>query len=198
MGLSLLDLPLPVKIAPAAPVGDEQLISFARANEPYRIEQNAEGEIIVMTPAGGETSSSEAYLGYAITRWAIETGQGVSFSPSAGFRLPDKNLLSPDASWMATDRWESLSRQQQRGFTPFCPDFLIELRSSSDSASEVEAKMVQWMSNGAQFAWLIDPIRKVAIIYRQGREPETLTEPECLDGEDPVSGFQLEMGPFWA
>jgi Uma2 family endonuclease len=198
MGLSLLDLPLPVKIVPAAPLSDEELISFARANEPYRIEQNAEGEIIVMTPAGGETSSWEAYLTYALTRWAIETGNGISFSPSAGFRLPDKNLLSPDASWMATDRWNSLSRQQQRGFSPLCPDFLIELRSPSGSACEVETKMAQWMSNGAQLAWLIGPIRKVAIVYCQGREPEMHQEPEFLEGEGPLSGFRLDARRFWA
>jgi len=98
MGLSMLNLPLPIKIIPSGPTSDEQLISFARANGPYRIEQNAEGEIIVTSPAGGETSSWEAYLTYAVTRWTIETGEGISFSPSAGFRLPDKTLLSPDAS----------------------------------------------------------------------------------------------------
>jgi Uma2 family endonuclease len=151
-----------------------------------------------MTPVGGEGGSWEAYLSYALTRWAIEAGEGISFSPSAGFRLPDKTLLSPGDSWIATDRWESLSRQQQRGFTPFCPDFLIELRSPSDSASGAEEKMAQWMANGAQLAWLIDPIRKLVIVYRPGREPETLREPEVREGEGSVAGFRLEMGRFWA
>ncbi len=198
MGISLLDLPLPLKIAPAAPVSDEVLVAFARANEPYRIEQNAKGEIIVMTPVGGEGSSWEAYLSYALTRWAIETGKGISFSPSAGFRLPDKTLLSPDASWIATNRWRSLSRQQQREFTPLCPDFLIELRSPTDSASATEEKMGQWMANGAQLAWLIDPIRKLSIVYRPGQQPETLNKPEVLEGEGPIAGFRLEMERFWA
>jgi Uma2 family endonuclease len=198
MGLSLLDLPLPIKIEPAISLSDEEILAFACANEPYRIEQNARGEIIVMTPVGGESSSWEAYLNYAVTRWAIETGKGISFSPSAGFRLPDKTLLSPDTSWIATDRWESLSKQQQRGFTPFCPDFLIELRSPSDSASAAEEKMDQWMANGANLAWLIDPIRKLGIIYRPGQQPETLHKPEVLEGEGPVAGFRLEMGRFWA
>jgi len=99
---------------------------------------------------------------------------------------------------MATDRWESLNRKQQRGLTPFCPDFLIELRSPSDSAPSVEKKITQWIGNGAQLAWLIDPIRKVAIIYRPGRQPETLLDPEFLVGEGPVSGFRLETKRFWA
>jgi Uma2 family endonuclease len=198
MGSSFESLTLPVKIAPAAPLSDEELVAFARANEPYRIEQNASGEIIVMTPVGGETSSWEAYLSYVLTRWVEEGGGGISFSPSAGFRLPDKMLLSPDASWIAADRWASLDRQQQRGFTPFCPDFLIELRSPSDSVSAAEEKMDQWMANGTQLAWLIDPIRKLAIIYRPGQQPETLHKPEVLEGEGPIAGFRLEMERFWA
>lgn len=198
MGLSLLDLPLPIEIAPGAPLSDEEIVAFAPANEPYRIEQNAKGEIIVMTPVGGETSSWEAYLSYALTRCAIETGKGISFSPSAGFRLPDTTLLSPDASWIATDRWESLDKQQQRGFTPVCPDFLIELRSPNDSAFAAEEKIDQWMANGAQLAWLIDPVRKLAIIYRPGQQPELTTKPEVLEGEGPVAGFRLEMERFWA
>jgi Uma2 family endonuclease len=104
MGLLFEGLSLPVRIVPATPVSDEELIAFSRANKPYRMEQNAEGEIIVVTPAGGETSSWEAYITYALTRWVEESGNGISFSPSAGFRLPDKTLLSPDASWVASDR----------------------------------------------------------------------------------------------
>lgn len=198
MGSSFESLAMPFKIAPAAPLSDDELMVFARANEPYRIEQNAKGEVVVMTPVGGETSSWEAYLSYVLTRWVEENRNGISFSPSAGFRLPDKTLLSPDASWIAADRWESLNRQQQRGFTPFCPDFLIELRSPSDSASAVEEKMELWMANGAQLAWLIDPIRKLAIIYRPGQQPETLLKPEVLEGEGPIAGFRLKMERFWA
>jgi Uma2 family endonuclease len=107
-------------------------------------------------------------------------------------------VLSPDAAWIPLQRWTSLSKAQQQRYPPFCPDFLVELRSPSDTIAELEEKMELWMSHGAQLAWLIDPIRQLAIIYRPGQPPETLHKPEVLEGEGPVVGFHLKMERFWA
>jgi Uma2 family endonuclease len=198
MGSCFEMLTLPARIVPSAPLTDDELMAFSRATEPYRIEQNAEGEIIVMTPVGGEGGNLEGRIVRELGNWTEESGHGVYFGPNTGFRLPDSSVLSPDAAWVPIEQWNSLSRPQRQRFLPFCPAFLIELRSPSDPAIELEEKMTRWMSNGAQLAWLIDPIRKLAIVYRPGRQPETLIQPTFLYGEEPVSGFRLEMQRFWA
>lgn len=198
MGLSLLDLPLPVKIVPAAPLSDEEFLAFCRANEPYQFELDAKGEIIVMTAIGAVGGNLEGYIFRELDFWVERSGQGFAFNASVGFRLPDKSLRMPDAAWVTLDRWQSLTKSQQRKFPHFCPDFVVELRSPSDRAKPLEEKMSIWMSNGAQLAWLIDPIRKLAIIYRPGQRPETLRKPDVLEGEGPIPGFRLEMGRFWA
>ena len=198
MGLSLLDLPRPIKIVPAAPLSDEEFLAFCRANEPYQFEQDAKGEIIVMTPSGGEGGNLEGFIFRELDLWVERSGLGYAFNSTVCFRLPDKSLRMPDAAWVTLDRWNCLTKSQQRKFPPFCPDFLVEFRSPSDRAKAVQEKTHIWMSNGAQLAWLIDPIRKLASIYRQGQEPETLRKPDMLEGEGPVRGFRLETGRFWA
>ena len=198
MGSCFEMLTLPIRIVPASPLSDDELIAFSRATEPYRIEQNAEGEIVVMTPVGGEGGILEGYIVRELGNWTEKSGHGVFFGPNTGFRLPDNSVLSPDGAWVPIEQWNSLSRSERQRFLPFCPAFLIELRSPSDPVVELEEKMVRWMSNGAKLAWLIDPIRKLAIVYRPGQQPETLHKPEVLEGEDSVAGFRLEMERFWA
>lgn len=198
MQLSLQQLPLPIRISPAAPFSDEEFLAFCRANESYRFEQSTEGEIIVMTPAGGKGANQEGYIFRELDLWVERTGNGFAFNSNAGFRLPDGSLRLPDAAWVPLERWNSLSDAEQEKFPHFCPDFVVELRSPGDRATELEEKMQRWVKNGAQLAWLIDPIRKSAIIYRPNQEPETLMQPEFLDGEGPIVGFRLKMERFWA
>jgi Uma2 family endonuclease len=198
MGSCFEMLTLPVKIVPAAPLSDDELIAFSRATEPYRIEQNAEGELIVMTPVGGEGGILEGFLVRKFGDWTEASGHGVCFGPNTGFRLPDSSVLSPDGAWIPIELWDCLTRSERQRFLPYCPAFLIELRSPSDPLVELEEKMGRWMANGAQLAWMIDPIRKLAIIYRPGQQPETFHEPEVLEGDGPIAGFRLEMERFWA
>jgi Uma2 family endonuclease len=196
MALELLTPP--VRIVPSARLSDEEFLAFCRANEPYQFEQDDHGEIIMMTPAGARGANLEGYLFSALDAWVQATGKGFAVNSNAGFRLPDTSLRLPDAGWISTEKWNSLSAQEQEGFPQLCPDFVIELRSPSDRAPAVEKKMAKWMRNGAQLAWLIDRKRKIVIVYRTGRQPETLEKPEVLVGEGPVAGFRLEMLRFWA
>jgi Uma2 family endonuclease len=108
-------------------------------------------------------------------------------------------LRAPDAAWLSLELWNPASRTRRKahGYLPICPEFIVELRSPSDRASKIEAKMEFWMSRGAQLGWLIDPRRKLAMIYRAGQEPETLLKPEFLDGDGPIEGFRLDMTEFW-
>jgi len=196
-GLLIRSISFPVVLRPSHPLSDDELLEFCVDNDFFRIERSAAGELIVMTPSGGKTSNCESFLSRELDLWAEKDGRGIAFNANGGFSLPDGSVRAADAAWLLLEKWNRLSREQQAKFVPFCPDFLIELRSPSDPVGDLESKMADWMSNGAQLGWLIDPQRKVAILYRPGRNPETLVRPETLHGEAPVAGFELKMHRFW-
>ncbi len=195
--LSLDALPFPLVIRLPKRMSGEELLQFCAANELLRIEHTADGDLVVMTPAGGKTGNKEGYLIRELDLWAERDGKGIAFNSNTGFLLPDGSMRLPDAAWLSAARWESLTGKQQEGFVPGCPEFAVELRSPSDRVSQVEGRMEFWIENGAVLGWLIDPQRKLAMVYRPGQEPETLLKPECLEGEGPVAGFRLAMERFW-
>lgn len=198
--LVLRNVLLPVTIQPARMLSDKELLAFCEANEALDIESDADGSITLGSPAGPETSYRIQILASALFFWAEETGTGVVCGPDLGIRFADRTLRAPDASWLSNERWKAARGRAKKlkGFLPVCPEFVAELRSPSDRASKVEAKMEFWMARGAQLGWLIDPERKLAMIYRPEREPETLLRPEFLEGEGPIKGFCLAMREFWA
>jgi Uma2 family endonuclease len=198
MGSSFELLTPPIKIIPAAPLSDEEFISFSRANEPYRFEKSANGEIVMMTPAGRQGDGRELDLAMELRIWARQDGRGEVNGANAGWSLPDGSIRSPDASWTSHEQLRKFTAKEHEKFLPICPEFIAEIRSQSDTISALQEKMEMCMANGAQLGWLIDPYAATVSIYRPGREPETLQRPEVLNGEGPIAGFRLEMERFWA
>lgn len=196
-GFFLRSVTLPVILRPPRPLRDDELLEFCAANDSLRIERSPAGELIVMTPAGGKTGNQEGYIFRELDFWVEHKQHGIAFNSNTGFSLPDGSVRSPDAAWLSTEKWSSLTPEEQGKFIPFCPEFVVELRSPSDSLTELEEKMSDWMANGAQLAWLIDPFRKLAMIYRSAQEPETLLHPEFLNGEGPIASFTLKMQRLW-
>lgn len=196
--LDLTELAFPLVVRTSAPVTDEQLIRFSELNKTYKIEQNTSGEITIMTPVGGTGGTHEIYIASMLYQWAKQDGKGIAFGPNTGFRLPDQSCLAPDAAWLSISRWNALTPEQQANFPPFCPEFIIEVRSRSDPRRLIEAKMQLWLHNGAELAWLIDPIDKRVSVHRPGKAPQTLIEPEVVRGESPVGGFDLHCAELWA
>jgi Uma2 family endonuclease len=196
--IDLAGLELPIVLRPSGPVSDQELMRFSAQNAPFKIERNKEGALTIMTPVGGIGSTHEMYVAGKVFNWAEETSAGIAFSPNGGFNLADGSCLSPDAAWISLERWNTLTSEQQAGFPPLCPDFLIEVRSQSDARKIVEEKMQTWLDNGAKLAWLVDPIAASVTIYRPGRAPETLDRPEIVKGEAPVEGFELRCTRLWA
>lgn len=186
-----------VRIRFDRPMKDEELMRFCAENDALRVERDANGELIVMSPSGSGTGQKNSDLIYQLTAWARETNSGATFDSSAGFTLPDGSMRSPDAAWIAWPRWNALTKEEQDGFAPICPEFVIELRSPSDSLPELQAKMQMWVANGAEVAWLIDPSRKTVEVYRAGREVEVLEGGSAVEGDGPVAGFVLELGRVW-
>ncbi len=194
--LTFIGLPLPVALRTLIPVTDDELMAFSRQNRPYRIERNAKGELEIMSPAGSEGSSWEALVIGELSFWAREHG-GVSFSSNGGFTLSDGSMRSPDAAWISSTRWGSLSKAERKGYAPLCPDFVIEILSASDSRAELEAKMHMWMTNGAQLAWMIDPYAASISIYRPNLGTEILDRPDSVEAGEPVAGFRLSTLLLW-
>ncbi len=197
MEWSLTGVPLPIVLRPPSPLTDDELLAFSRKNRPYRVEKNTEGDLIIMTPVGGEGGYWEASISARLTVWAEKDARGLAFSPNTGFNLPDGSTLSPDASWVSLQRWNALTTEEQRRYPPLCPEFVIELRSTSDSLRPLQQKMVQYLENGAQLGWLIDPAVGTVTIFRPGREPEVLHQPAQVIGEGPVAGFTLATARLW-
>ena len=194
--LSLAGLPTPVTLRLPVPLSDEELIAFSQRNRPYRIERNASGELEVMSPVGFEGGQRELFVMRVFGNWAEEHG-GVCVSSNAGFTLPDKSVRSPDASWISEGRVAALSDAEKRGLAPICPEFLVEILSESDDRSTLEAKMLMWMGNGAQMAWMIDPFAATVSIYRPGRTVEVLEQPDNVEASDVVPGFRLFTEKLW-
>lgn len=198
MQFSVSALELPVRIRPEQPLTDEQLVRFCAQNEALRVEREPNGELTVMSPSGSEAGQSDLEIGFQLLSWARQANSGVAFGSSAGFRLPDGSIRSADASWVSWGRWNALTREQQRGFALLCPEFLIELRSPGDRLADLQAKMGEWMSNGAELAWLVDPERQGVEVYRAGAaQPDVLEGVRSVFGEGPVAGFVLELARLW-
>lgn len=191
---------LTLNVPPAVGLTDEQFYQLCVANEEWRLELTANGELIIMPPTGGESGISNAGLTAKLYNWNEQTKLGKVFDSSTEFRLPNGAKRCPDASWVLRERWEALPRDDRKRFPPLCPDFVVELRSETDSLEQLRSKMGEYRNNGARLGWLIDPQTPLVEIYRPAVEVETLhfslNEPPILSGEDVLPGFVLDLAPI--
>jgi Uma2 family endonuclease len=187
----------PVELRFERPMDDDEFFEFCAENRKLRIEREASGEIIIMPPAGGETSYRNFDLNGQLYVWSTRDGRGRAFDSNSEFFLPSGAAYGPDAAWVNSSRLAQFTKEQKRRFLYLCPDFVVELTSPSDRLSKVQAKMVQWIENGAALGWLIDADHQTVYIYRPGREPERLTGADHVDGEGPVEGFRLDLTGIW-
>jgi len=200
MSQTNVELPIAVNIPPALTltVTREQFVQLALANRDLQLERTATGELIVMPPTGSDTGHRNLDIEGQLWLWNRQTKLGKAFNSSSGFHLPNGANRSPDASWVRQERWNALTREQQKGFAPLCPDFVLELRSESDNMAPLQAKMREYMENGARLGWLIDRKNKKVEIYRQGQEVEVLDNPSTLSGEAVLPGFVLDLTEVWS
>jgi Uma2 family endonuclease len=184
-------------LRPVVSLTDEQFYDLCRANGELRIERTAEGEMSIMSPTGGDTSRRNAQLIAQLVAWANQDQTGVPFDSSGGFRLPNGAIRSPDAAWVRWVPWDKLTEQQKEKFIPLCPDFVVELRSATDSLPELQAKMEEYAANGAQLGWLIDPQERRVYVYRPQAQEEVLDDPETVSGDPVLKGFVLNLRDIW-
>ena len=196
MAMLLEDTFLPA-ILTAPPMTDEEFAEFCAEHPDLFFEMTAEGELIVMPPAFTLTGARNLEILVQLGAWARSDGKGIASDSSTGFVLPNGARRSPDASWTLKTEIQKLSAKSRNGFWHLCPAFVIELRSKSDRLRMVRDKMHEYVANGAQLGWLIDPDARTVEIYRPEREPELLEGAENVKGEGPVEGFVLDLRTVW-
>ena len=171
---------------------------LCQANKELQLERAATGEVIIMPPTFPWTGKQNFGIIAQLGAWIEKTGLGIGFDSSTGFTLPNGAVISPDASWVSNQRWEALTTsQQQEEFSPLCPDFVIELRSSSDTLKKLREKMQEYLDNGVRLGWLIDSKTQQVEIYRPGQDVEILKTPNNISGEDVLPGFVLNLNKVW-
>jgi Uma2 family endonuclease len=170
----------------------EEFEKLCQDNPDLRLELTEDGQLITMAPAGWQSSKQNSKLNSRVDVWNEQVGLGEVFDSSGGFTLPNGAVRSPDVTWIEKSKLEGIS--PDIAFPEVVPDFVIELRSKSDSLKILREKMAEYRSNGVRLGWLINPQQQQVEIYRLGQEGEVLQSPTMLSGEDVLPGFTLDLG----
>jgi Uma2 family endonuclease len=177
-------------------LSDEQFYNICQNNRELKFERTTQGDLIIMSPVGGESGNREADLLIDLGIWNRQTGLGFIFSSSTIFKLPNGADRSPDVAWIRREKWLALSQQQRQKFPPLAPDFVIELRSATDKLETLRYKMLEYQEAGVLLGWLINPQQQQVEIYRLQREVEIYNLPAALSGETVLPGFCLRLSRY--
>ena len=190
-------LPIVLRLSPLIELTEERFAEFCSLNRDLHIERTATGELEIMAPAFSETGGKNTEISGQLWYWARQDGTGVAYAPPAGFTLPNGAIREPDASWISRSRLEDLTPEQRSGFYNICPDFVIELRSDTDRLSVLQAKMEEYIANGARLGWLIDPQTRSVHTYRPDSKTEILQNSESVSADSTLPGFTLDLTEIW-
>ena len=186
-----------LQLSPTINMTDEQFFQLCQLNGDYSFERTPQGELIIMSPTGSETGNRNAKLTQQLGNWTDENGTGIDFDSSTGFKLPNGSERSPDAAWINLERWNLLTAAEKTKFAPICPDFVVEIRSSTDTILTLQQKLQEYIDNGASLGWLIDRLNRQVYIYRPQQEVVCLNNPDQVFAEDILPGFILNMAKIW-
>jgi Uma2 family endonuclease len=200
MHVALPELESPVKLVMDREhrLTDEEYFAFCMANSNLSIERTAQGEIVIVPPAGGESDHRSLDVASQLHVWAMRDGRGTAFGSSVEFILPSSAALSPDAAWVLREKIERLTKEERRKFLRLVPDFVAEVMSPSDRLAAVQAKMDEWIANGVLLGWLVDGDAQTVYVYRTDKAMEKVTGATNLPGDGPIAGFVLDLTGIWA
>ena len=198
MSIQLAGIEPPARIALGSPISAEDFWRISQQNPDLRMERSPRGELLLMSPTGFEGGGMEGDVFAELHGWARADGRGKAYASNTGITLPDSSVRAADACWVSWQRVNALDPADRKRFAHVVPEFVIEMRSESDSLTELRAKMQDWLANGVELAWLLDPQRKAVEIYRPNAAPEVQEGHSAVYGEGPVGGFVLELGRIWA
>lgn len=186
-----------IDISPIASLSAEQFDPLCQANPDVMFERTPVGELVIMSPTGGETGKPNATRISRFVVWTERMALGEVFDSSTCFRLPGGVDRSPDVAWVEQPRWDALTPEQQRSFPPICPDFVLELSSPRDRLSMIQDKMREYLASGARLGWLLNPEDKQVEIYRPGQDVGVLDASATLLGEAVLPDFVLNLEWLW-
>ena len=193
--MEAISIPQGFKVTP------EQFDRLADIEQIARMELTQDGELIIMSPTGGEAGRKNFNLYLDLGNWNRQMKLGEAFDSSTIFILPNGARRSPDVSWIELNRWNNLTLKEKQSFPPIAPDFVIELVSPSDLKNQryedLQAKMQEYLDNGVRLGWLIEPSAKTVETYRLDKQVEILNNPKTLSGEDVLSGFVLDLSEIF-
>lgn len=191
------EAPLVVRMPRLAQLTDDQLFELCQLNRDLRIERDGDGTVTIMAPAGWRSSARNAEITRQLATWAKRDAGGIVSDSSGGYTLPSGAMRAPDAAWVRRERLDTLAPGDTERFPHLCPDFVLELRPPSDPLQALTAKMEEYLANGAQLGWLLDPSTRTAWVYRPQRPAELLRSPEALVGDPILPGFVLDLRVVW-
>jgi Uma2 family endonuclease len=178
-------------------VTPEQYEQLVYKHRDLWLELTSSGELIIMPPTGLETGTRNADLTYQLRAWTKKDGSGICFDSSTIFALPNGARRIPDGAWVKREKWDRLTKQQQERFGPLCPDFVVELRSSTNRVAQLHEKVLEYIENGASLGWLIDPSERRVYVYHPDHELVILENPETVCGDPLLPGFTLNLTELW-
>jgi Uma2 family endonuclease len=186
-----------LRIRPAIELTDDEFFALCQINRDLRFERTSQGDIIIMAPTGAETGVRNSSITGQLYNWAKLDGTGAVFDSSTGFKLPNGADRSPDAAWIPRSRLATVTAEQKEKFLPLCPDFVVELLSPSDDLVDVQAKMTEYIGNGAQLGWLIDPEMRKIHVYHPRKAVVVLENIEEIAADPELPGFVLDLREIW-
>ena len=189
---------LTLNLQPVMELTDEQLYLLCQANRELRFERTAQGKLLLMAPTGGETGRRNSMLNQRLANWAERDGTGLTFDSSTGFALGNGAMRAPDAAWVKRSLWDALTPEQKQKFVPLCPDFVIELRSGTDTLRSLQDKLQEYIHNGASLGWLIDPQHRRVYVYRPNTPVDCLENVESVSGDPELPGWVLHLRDVWS
>lgn len=178
-------------------LSDEQFENLARNHPDLNVELSAEGELIIVAPTLPYTGKQNSDINYFLSDWARKDKSGIAFDSSSLFTFPNGAKRAPDAAWLRKEKWDALSESEKQKFSRLVPDFVVELRSGSDTLKTIKDKMAEYISNGVRLGWLIDPKKRQVHVYREDGSVEVLKDPETISGENVLPGFALNIREIW-
>jgi Uma2 family endonuclease len=179
------------------PMSDAEFEDLCRSNDVIQFERTAEGDIRMNPPTGDDTSAGNARIIVQLGNWWSTHRRGRFYDSNAGFFLPDRSVLSPDAAYVCAEKIQGVSKEERRRIRHVCPDFVIELLSESDSLPKTKKKMEAWINNGVTLGWLVDPYQRMVWVYQAGQIPVVVTD-TVVQGSGPVEGFALNLDDVWS
>ena len=184
----------PFTLELADEMDDKAFYRFCRRNDHLRFERNPDGTILIMPNTGGKTGKKNSEINFELVLWNRQHKKGVVFDSSTAFKLPNFATRSPDASWISDNRWNKLTEDEQERFPPIAPDFVVELMSASDKLKKAQEKMHEYIENGVQLAWLIQPSSQTVFIYRaEGTISKVIDFDTKLSGENVLPEFEFSL-----